>query len=194
MIREKITPNFEVGALVGRGALLIILGIIIAILINSSWVGALTVTAIPATICAILLIFLGIALLCGGASLGGVGGASVILGVIVIILGIVALFNTAAFEAFLVYFLAASALISGIFNLISGITDSIKEKRVLTIVAGIIGIILGIIIFVAAFNLTPWITAVFIVYAAAIFMVIYGIISIIQAILIKKATNNAGTA
>lgn len=194
MIREKITPNFEVGALVGRGALLIILGIIIAILINSSWVGALTVTAIPATICAILLIFLGIALLCGGASLGGVGGASVILGVIVIILGIVALFNTAAFEAFLVYFLAASALISGIFNLISGITDSIKEKRVLTIVAGIIGIILGIIIFVAAFNLTPWITAVFIVYAAAIFMVIYGIISIIQAILIKKATKNAGAA
>ncbi len=194
MIREKITPNFEVGALVGRGALLIILGIIIGILINSSWVGALTVTAIPATICAILLIFLGIALLCGGASLGGVGGASVILGVIVIILGIVALFNTAAFEAFLVYFLAASALISGIFNLISGITDSIKEKRVLTIVAGIIGIILGIIIFVAAFNLTPWITAVFIVYAAAIFMVIYGIISIIQAILIKKATKNAGAA
>lgn len=194
MITEKITPNFEVGALVGRGALLIILGIIIAILINSSWVGALTVTAIPATICAILLIFLGIALLCGGASFGGVGAASVILGVIVIILGIVALFNTAAFEAFLVYFLAASALISGIFNLISGITDSMKEKRVPTIVAGIIGIILGIIIFVAAFNLTPWITAVFIVYAAAIFMVIYGIISIIQAILIKKATNNAGTA
>lgn len=194
MITEKITPNFEVGTLVGRGALLIILGVIIGILINSSWVGALTVTAIPATICAILLIFLGIALLCGGASLGGVGGASVILGVIVIILGIVALFNTAAFEAFLVYFLAASALISGIFNLISGITDSMKEKRVPTIVAGIIGIILGIIIFVAAFNLTPWITAVFIVYAAAIFMVIYGIISIIQAILIKKATNNAGTA
>ena len=192
MSEEKITPNFEFGALIGRGVLLIILGILICILVNSSWVGALTAAAIPVTICAIMLIFLGIAMLCGGTSLGGAGVASVVLGILVIILGIVALFNTAAFEAFLVYFLAASALIGGIFNVVSGCMNAGTANRALTIVAGILGIILGILIFVAAFNLTPWITAIYIVYAAAIFMLIFGILSIIQAIMIKSAMKEAG--
>ena len=194
MSEEKITPNFEFGALIGRGVLLIILGILICILVNSSWVGALTAAAIPATICAIMLIFLGIAMLCGGTSLGGAGVASVVLGILVIILGIVALFNTAAFEAFLVYFLAASALISGLFNVVSGCMNAGTANRALTIVAGILGIILGILIFVAAFNLTPWITASIIVYAAAIFMLIFGILSIIQAIMLKSAMKKAGAA
>ncbi|HJJ27314.1 MAG TPA: DUF308 domain-containing protein [Methanocorpusculum sp.] len=194
MSEEKITPNFEFGALIGRGVLLIILGILICILVNSSWVGALTAAAIPVTICAIMLIFLGIAMLCGGTSLGGAGVASVVLGILVIILGIVALFNTAAFEAFLVYFLAASALIGGLFNVVSGCMNAGTANRALTIVAGILGIILGILIFVAAFNLTPWITASIIVYAAAIFMIVFGIISIIQAIMIKSAMKKAGAA
>ena len=194
MSEEKITPNFEFGALIGRGVLLIILGILICILVNSSWVGALTAAAIPVTICAIMLIFLGIAMLCGGTSLGGAGVASVVLGILVIILGIVALFNTAAFEAFLVYFLAASALIGGLFNVVSGCMNSGTANRALTIVAGILGIILGILIFVAAFNLTPWITASIIVYAAAIFMIVFGIISLIQAIMIKSAMKKAGAA
>ncbi|MCQ2511133.1 MAG: DUF308 domain-containing protein, partial [Lachnospiraceae bacterium] len=131
-------------------------------------------------------------MLCGGTSLGGAGVASVVLGILVIILGIVALFNTAAFEAFLVYFLAASALISGLFNVVSGCMNAGTANRALTIVAGILGIILGILIFVAAFNLTPWITAIYIVYAAAIFMLIFGIISIIQAIMMKSAMKEAG--
>ena len=190
MSEEKITPNFEFGALIGRGVLLIILGILICILINSSWVGALTAAAIPATICAIMLIFVGITMLCGGTSLGGAGVASVVLGILVIILGIVALFNTAAFEAFLVYFLGASALVSGIFNIISGIMNPGAANRALTIVSGILGILFGALVFVAAFNLTPWITAALIVYAAAIFMLVFGILSIIQAIMIKSAMKN----
>lgn len=188
MSDEKLIPNFAFGALVGRGVLLIVLGVLICILINSSWVGALAAAAIPATICAIMLIFLGIAVLCGGATFGKAGIASAVLGILIIIFGIVALFNTAAFEAFLVYFLGASALISGIFNLVSGFTAD--ANRPLSVVSGILGIILGIGIFVAAFNLTPWITAMIIVYAAAIFMLIFGIISIIQAIMLKNALKN----
>ncbi|HJJ31499.1 MAG TPA: DUF308 domain-containing protein [Methanocorpusculum sp.] len=191
MSEEKITPNFEFGALIGRGVLLIILGILICILVNSSWVGALTAGMIPTTICAILLIFLGIAMLCGGTSFGGAGAASVVLGILVIILGIVALLNPVAFEAFLVYFLAAAAFVGGLFNLISGCMNAGHANRALTIVAGILGIILGVLIFVAAFNLTPWITASILVYAAAIFMLIFGVVSIIQAILLKSALKKA---
>ena len=192
MSEEKMTPNFEFGALIGRGVLLIILGILICILVNSGIFGALTAAVIPATICAIMLIFLGITLLCGGTSLGGAGVASVVLGILVIIFGIVALFNTAVFATFLVYFLAASALISGLFNVVSGCMNAGTANRALTIVAGILGIILGILIFVFAFNLTAIITAVIIVYAAAIFMIVYGIISIIQAIMVKSAMKEAG--
>ncbi|HJJ57265.1 MAG TPA: DUF308 domain-containing protein [Methanocorpusculum sp.] len=193
MSDEKITPNVEFGATIGRSVLLIILGILICVLVNSSWGGALTAVAIPTTICAIMLVFVGIAMLCGGTSFGGAGAASIILGILVIILGIIALFNTAAFEAFLVYFLAASALVSGIFNVISGFTVTGTANRAVNIIAGILGILLGILIFVAAFNLTPWITAIFIVYAAAIFMLVFGILSIIQAIMMKKEMQTGET-
>ncbi len=186
MSDEKITPNVEFGAAIGRSVLLIILGILICVLINSSWVGMLTAAAIPTTICAIMLIFVGIAMLCGGTSFGGAGAASIVLGILVIILGIVALFNPITFQAFLVYFLAASALVSGIFNVISGFSVTGAANRAVNIIAGILGILLGILIFVAAFNLTPWITAIFIVYAAAIFMLVFGILSIIQAVAMKK--------
>ena len=192
MSDEKITPNFEFGALIGRGVLLIILGILIVVLMNSGIFGAISATMIPTTIFAILLIFLGIAVLCGGTSLGGVGVASVVLGILVIILGIIALLNPIGFQAFLIYFLGASALISGLFNVVTGCMNAGTANRALTIVSGILGIILGILIFVAAFELTTLITAMIIVYAAAIFMVVFGIISIIQAIIVKGAMKEAG--
>lgn len=189
MTETTVKPNLEFGALIGRGVLLIILGALIMILMNSSIFGAITATTIPAVFLAILLIFFGIALLCGGTSFGAGGIASVILGILVIILGIIALFNPLGFSAFLVYFVAAAALVGGIFNLVNGIMGAGDANRVLTIILGILGILVGAAIFSLAFNITPFLTAPILVYIMSIFLVIYGIISIIQAILLKAGQN-----
>lgn len=194
MTETTVKPNFEFGALIGRGVLLIILGVLIMVLINSSIFGAITASTIPAVLLAILLIFFGITLLCGGTSFGKSGVASVVLGILVIILGIIALCNSVMFSAFLVYFVAAAALVSGIFNLVTGIMGEGNANRVLTIVTGILGILVGIAIFSMAFNLTPFLTAPILVYIMAIFMVVYGVISIIQAILLKAGQKKAEIA
>ncbi len=189
-----VRPNVEFGALIGKGVLLIILGVLIMILINSSIFGAITASTIPAVLLAILLIFFGISLLCGGTSFGKSGVASVVLGILVIILGIIALCNPVMFSAFLVYFVAAAALVGGIFNLVTGIMGAGNANRVLTIIIGILGILVGIAIFAMAFHITPFLTAPILVYIMAIFLLIYGVISIIQAIILKSQQKKAEIA
>lgn len=191
MTETTVKPNFEFGALIGRGVLLIILGVLIMVLINSSIFGAITASTIPAVLLAILLIFFGITLLCGGTSFGKSGVASIVLGILVIILGIITLVNPAAFEAFLVYFIAAVAVINGIFSLVTGIMGAGTGNRVMNIIIGILGIAVGIAIFALSFTLTPVVMGVVIMYVIGIFLIIVGIISIIQAILVKSAEKKA---
>ena len=193
MTETTVKPNVEFGALIGKGVLLIILGVLIMLLYNTVY-GAVAAIELPAIFLSIILIFFGVSLLCGGTSFGKGGVAAVVLGILVIILGIISLCNPVMFSAFLVYFVAAAALVGGIFNVVNGCMGAGNANRALTIIVGILGILVGIAIFSMAFNLTPFITAMVLVYIMAIFLVVYGIISIIQAILLKSQQKKAVTA
>ena len=184
MTETTVTPNIAFGALIGKGVLLIILGVLIGVFTLAS-------TFVAVTMLSILLIFLGVALLCGGTSFGKSGVVAVVLGILVIILGIITLVNPAAFEVFLVYFIAAVTVINGIFSLVTGIMGAGTGNRVMNIIAGILGIAVGIAIFALSFTLTPVVMGVVIMYVIGIFLIIVGILSIIQAILVKSAQKKA---
>ena len=184
MTETTVTPNLAFGALIGKGVLLIILGILIGVFTLAS-------TFVAVTLLSILLIFLGVAILCGGTSFGKSGVAAVVLGILVIILGIITLVNPGVFEVFLVYFIAAAAIIQGLFSLITGIAGAGAGNRVMNIVIGIIGIAIGIAIFALSFTLTPVVMGIVIMYIIGIFLLIIGILSIIQAILVKSAQKKA---
>lgn len=181
MSETTVTPNFEFGALIGKGVLLIILGILFCVFtFASGWAFTFLLS--------ILLIFFGVTLLCGGTSFGKMGIASIVLGILVIILGIITLLNPLVFQAFLVYFIGAAAIVGGIFNIVTGIVGGEGVRRVLSIVIGAIGVLFGIFVFTTAFHLTTFLTAPILMYIAGVIMIIYGIVSIIQAIILKSKT------
>ena len=187
MTETTVTPNVAFGALIGKGVLLIILGVLIGVFTLAS-------TFVAVTMLSILLIFLGVALLCGGTSFGKSGVASVVLGILVIILGIITLVNPGAFEVFLVYFIAIAAIIQGLFSLVTGIMGAGAGNRVMNIIIGILGIAVGVAIIVLSFTLTPVIVGIIMMYVIGIFLIVIGILSIIQAILIKSAQKKAMAA
>ena len=181
MSETTVTPNFEFGALIGKGVLLIIIGLLFCVFtFASGWAFTMLLS--------ILLIFFGITLLCGGTSFGKMGVASIVLGILVIILGIITLLNPLVFQAFLVYFIGAASIVWGLFTLVTGIMGGEDVRRVLSIIIGALGILFGIFVFTTAFHLTTFLTAPILMYIAGIIILIYGIFSIIQAIVLKSRT------
>ena len=188
--------NLTVGALVGRGILLLILGILMVIFTQIS-------TFTVAVLLSILLIFFGIAQIAGGFSFSGKAGiAPAILGVLIIILGIIALFNTAAFTAFLVYFIAIAAIIHGIFEIVAAIVSKKEINRGLLIFTGIISVIFGVLVLLAACGAFGVITiagnavnvfgvAFVLTTVAGIMLGIVGLASLIEGIVLKISQKKA---
>ena len=185
MEETQAEPEFEFGTLLCKGIVLIIIGVLAMILINTSYFGPVTAADIPAVLLALFLIFFGVVLLCGRANFGKMGVASAVLGILVIIVGIIALCNPLMFESFLVFLIAAVALINGVFSIITGIISESGINRVTSIILGVIGVLVGLLIFGMAFSLTPFLTAPVLVYIAAAFLIICGIFSIIKAVSAK---------
>ncbi|HJJ36047.1 MAG TPA: DUF308 domain-containing protein [Methanocorpusculum sp.] len=192
----ETTMNVTVGALIGRGILLLILGILMIIFTQVS-------TFAIAVLLSILLIFLGIALLAGGFSFSGKAGiAPAILGILVIILGIVTLFNPVAFTAFMVWFIGIASIVYGIFEIVAAIVSGKEINRGLLIFSGIIGIIFGLIVVLAAagafgvisiagINVTVFGVAFILTLVAGIMFAIIGIASIIEGIVLKASQKKA---
>lgn len=186
----ETTMNVTVGTLIGRGILLLILGILMIIFTQVS-------TFAIAVLLSILLIFLGIALLAGGFSFSGkVGIAPAILGILVIILGIITLFNPVAFTAFMVYFIAIASIVYGVFEIIAALVSGKQINRGLLIFSGIIGIIFGVLVLLAACGVFGAITiagntvtvfgvAFILTLVAGIVLAIIGLASLIEGIVMK---------
>ena len=186
MEETPAAPEFEFGTLLCKGIVLIIIGVLAMILINTSFFGPVTASEIPTILLAVFLILFGVTLLVGGAGTGKMGVAPAILGILVIIVGIIALCNPLMFAIdMLAYLIAAVALITGIFNIIAGVAGGGGISRVFGIIIGVIGVIVGLLIFGTAFNLISFLTAPALVYVAAVFLIVYGIFSVIQAIAAK---------
>ncbi len=171
------------GSLIVKGILMLILGILMmAFTFASIFVGE--------TLAAVFLLLLGIALMTSGTTFFGEAKRTwwtIILGILVVILGICALIFPAVFALYLIYFIAAAALIGGITDLglaIMGKSGSVN--RGLMAVNGVLGIVLGVL-----FLLQPLMAAITIVQVGGIFLAAFGIMAIIEAFVFKKEAKTA---
>jgi len=192
----ETTMNVTVGALIGRGILLLILGILMIIFTQVS-------TFAIAVLLSILLIFFGIALLAGGFSFSGKAGiAPAILGILVIILGIITLFNPVAFTAFMVYFIGIASIVYGAFEIIAAIVSGKQINRGLLIFSGILGVIFGIVVLLGASgvfgtivingnSLSVFGVAFVLTLVAGIVIAIIGLTSLIEGIVLKASMKKA---
>lgn len=176
---EKKTKS----SLIVKGILMLILGILMMVFTFAS-------VFVGETLLAVLLIFLGIAVATSGSTFFGEARrtwVSIVLGILIVVLGIVALLFPAMFTLYLMYFVAAAALIGGITDLwlaIMGKNGGVN--RGLVAVNGVLGVVLGVL-----FLLQPLLSAFTVVQVAGIFLAASGIVAIIEAIAVNSAAKNA---
>ena len=161
---------------IGRGVVLLILGILFLIFTLS---GVIALSIIAG--CA-LLIF-GLAMLAEGIkNIKCHGALYIVLGILVAILGILAIANWEFFAIFAAYLIAVISLFIGIYAIIVGISGNAPSgNRAANIILGIVAILFAISIFV----LKAFAPA-FIVTVIGIFLIIYGILIIVRGASSKK--------
>lgn len=178
---ELPTPSF--GALLGRGILVTLLGILMIVFTYASII-------VGDMLAAVLMIFLGISVITAGPVFFGREKRTwwmVALGIIVIIAGILGILFPVMFTVYLVYMAAFAALVSGASDLVVAFTKQIgTANRVLSGISGVLGILLGIL-----FISQPFISAFTIVDVGGMFLVAFGIIAVIEAFIVRKAAKNA---
>jgi len=205
---DLASQNMTVGAMIARGILLLILGILFVIF---PFVSSIAINVIAG----IFMIVFGITAIAGGTSFDSKGGRAlgIILGILLILLGICALFNLWGFSAIATYFIGAFAFVYGIYELIAGIVGGDgRVSRGLQIAGGIVGIIFGILIFCWPFfvqkialsiaetfiDLLPYGVAsnpgILLTILMGIFGIIYGIILIIEGIVVHSRNKKAKAA
>ncbi len=167
------------GSLLAKGILMIILGILMMVFTLASLFAS-------DILLAILLIFLGIALLTTGATFFGQPKRTwwvVVLGILVILFGVLTLIFPVIMLVYAMYVLAAAALIGGLTDLaFAFMGKSAQVSRGLLALSGILGIILGVL-----FLINPVISAFTIIQLAGIFFLAFGIIAIIEAFMSRSA-------
>lgn len=178
---ESHAPSF--GALLGRGILVTILGILMIVFTFASILVADMLTAV-------LMIFLGISILTTGPAFFGSEKHTwwmIVLGILVIIGGILGILFPVMFTVYLVYLAAISALISGVTDLVIAFTKKIETaNRVLSGITGVLGILLGIL-----FLAQPLISAFTILDVSGMFLAAFGIVAIIEAFVARSAAKKA---
>ena len=178
---EVHAPSF--GALLGRGILVTILGILMIVFTFASILVADMLTAV-------LMIFLGISILTAGPAFFGIEKRTwwmIVLGILVIIGGILGILFPVMFTVYLVYLVAFSALIGGVTDLVIAFTKKIETaNRVLSGITGVLGILLGIL-----FLAQPLISAFTILDVSGMFLVAFGIVAIIEAFVARSSAKKA---
>ena len=161
-----------------KGILMIILGILML---------AFTFSAIIAIdyLFGILLIVLGIQLLASGTTFFGEYKRTwwvILLGILAILGGILAFIFPALMTLYIIYLIAINAMISGFTDLGIAITNNTNGvNRVLVAITGILGVILGVM-----FIVMPGVGAVVLVQVSGIFLLVFGILAIVQGVMTKK--------
>ena len=128
---------------------------------------------------------MGIALIASGSTFFGQLQRTwwvVVLGILAIILGIISLISPIIGVEILVYIIAICSFIGGVTDLYLGIMGrNGAVNRALVIISGILGIILGVV-----FHLLPLFSAGVIVQVAGIFLIAFGIVAFIEALMLKQ--------
>ncbi|MDO5844642.1 MAG: DUF308 domain-containing protein [Methanocorpusculum sp.] len=178
MTDEVVVVPVSKGGLIIKSLLMIVLGILMLVFTFASIV-------VGNAIFAVLLIFMGIALIASGSTFFGQIKRTwwvVVLGIIAVIIGIVALIWPVIGIEILVYIIAISSFISGVTDLYLGIMGKNGAvNRVLIIISGLLGIALGVV-----FLLMPLFSAGVIVQVAGIFLLAFGIVAFIEALMLKQ--------
>ncbi|HJJ31755.1 MAG TPA: DUF308 domain-containing protein [Methanocorpusculum sp.] len=195
-----INEKWSSAAMFARAFLLLIVGVFILCFPTTAIIG------IPIII-GIALIIYGIALIAGGAALNQkIGrGLGIAFGIIIIIIGIVALIWQTEFFNILSYIIGIAAFAAGLYELLAGITGEKSEfaekaqiNRPVQIILGVIGIIFGILIFCWPFFTQSLAIALFgpgieLVFLLGIIALIFAALLLIGGIVIyvkeKKAKN-----
>ncbi|HJJ36442.1 MAG TPA: DUF308 domain-containing protein [Methanocorpusculum sp.] len=178
---EDVTSPTK-GSVIGKGIVMILLGILLAVF---SFFGTVFVDVMLA----ILLIVLGIAMICGISNFKKLSVLGIVFGILIVVIGVICLITPAYLAVALPYIVAAAALIWGIFSLVSGIAGKGADKAIF-IITGILGIILGILIILTICNFATVLgpvfgailTQVWLVRLGGIFLFISGIMVLIDGI------------
>ncbi|MDU9376390.1 hypothetical protein McpSp1_10040 [Methanocorpusculaceae archaeon Sp1] len=161
-----------------KGILMIILGIIMLIFTFGS------ILAIE-LLFGIVLIILGIQLLTSGSTFLGEYKRTwwvILLGILAIIAGILAFVFPAMMTLYIVYLIAITVLISGFTDIAIAIANKTGEaNRILVAISGVLGVILGIL-----FIFMPFTGAIVLVQVTAIFLLVFGILAIVEGFMAKK--------
>lgn len=177
------TPAPSFGALLGRGILVTILGILMIVFTFAS-------ILVADMLAAVLMIFLGISILTAGPAFFGREKRTwwmIVLGILIIIGGVLGIFFPMMFTMYLVYLAAFSALVSGAVDLVIAFTKKIgTANRVLSGISGVLGILLGIL-----FLAQPLISAFTILDVSGMFLIAFGIVAVIEAFVVRSAAKNA---
>jgi len=180
---ELSTKGATVGSLVGRGIVLLILGILLAVFTFGGIIAVSIITGI-------FLSVFGLTLLFGCFDFEGKGGRvlSIILGILVIGIGIYAIVRPGVFMTVAAYLCGVIAFVAGIYELVIGITDKDSARnRPIQIITGIIGIAFGIFVFLCPFiGLAYAVTTLL-----GIFLGVYGILLLIQGIILHSKNKKA---
>lgn len=180
-VADMAAPSF--GALLGRGILVTILGILMIVFTFAS-------ILVTDMLIAVLTMFFGISIITAGPAFFGGEKRTwwmVVLGILVIIAGILGIIYPAMFTIYLVYLAAIAAFISGITDLGIAFSQEIgTANKVLAGITGVLGILLGIL-----FIVNPVLSAFTILDISGMFLVAFGIVAIIEAFVARSAAKNA---
>ena len=171
---------------------LVVLAGIIAILFG------LFALAMPATMLASLVLFFGffaiiqaIILLIGGIMAGGEEGSMrwILIGaaVVTLILGVLALYNPTGFVIAIAFLIGIWAFVLGLFQVFAGIADRSAPYWWLTLIAGIIGIFVGIYIMTQ-----PIEGSIVLVWVLGIYAIVFGIERIVLSFYSPAPASTAG--
>lgn len=170
------------GIVFGIGILSIILGAVFLI-----WPGKTLL--VIAVVFGIYLIVSGIVQLVQGFNKelsGGQRTLSIIVGIISLILGVLC-FRGGLIEGvyILSLFVGFSFLFRGLTQFIAGVQAKGSPSRVILLILGVLGVIVGIVVLVAPFN-----SLVVLAYITGIWLIVMGLLEVIYAWQFKKATGN----
>lgn len=178
---ELQAPSF--GAILGRGILVTLLGIMMIVFTYAS-------ILVGDVLAAVLLIFLGISIITTGPVFFGREKNSwwmIVLGILIIIAGILGILFPMMFTVYLVYLAAFAALFSGITDLVAAFAGKVGTAgKVLSALSGVLGILLSIL-----FLCQPLISAFTIIDVAGMFLVAFGVVAIIEAFVVRSAAKKA---
>lgn len=174
------------GGLLAKGLIMILIGVLFTVFTNVSGFAVEILTAI-------LLLLIGIALTTSGATFFGFAKRTwwvIILGIALIILSIIMIFYPLFGMEIAVYLIAAAAFIGGLTDLYMGIFGKnfgiSGAEKAFVILSGILGIALGVV-----FIIVPLMSAFTLVWAAGLFLIAFGVLSIAEAVTVKVSSKSA---